>query len=172
MRSTEARRAGIDRPNAVARSFQVSLNKVEPTKSVLARNLLANDNERAVGFDEMEERWPQVPLVSEPAAFACRAERLARARAGPDLPVVWPSSPSKGVRPDADAGEEVTLGVLPKFIRLHVLNAALVDIAGSDVAFLDQVAEPLRRERIDLVVVSGHSPFSAAARLQALIARA
>jgi hypothetical protein len=40
VRRADARSAQIDRPAGVIRSFQVSLNKVEPSKAVLARNLL------------------------------------------------------------------------------------------------------------------------------------
>src|SRR6185312_42425 len=58
VRRTEARRAGINRPDGVTRTFQVRLNKVEPSKSVLARNLLAKDCERAALVDEMVERGP------------------------------------------------------------------------------------------------------------------
>jgi hypothetical protein len=53
VRRTEARSAEIERPDGVARSFQVSLNKVEPSKSVLARNLLAKDDARAA----LSMRW-------------------------------------------------------------------------------------------------------------------
>jgi hypothetical protein len=58
MRRAEARSAGIDRPAGVARSFHVSLYKVEPSKSVFARNLLAKDDWRAALADEVVERWP------------------------------------------------------------------------------------------------------------------
>ena len=58
VRRTEARSAGINAPPGVTRSFQVSEYKVEPSKSVLARNLLAKDNDRAVDADEMVERGP------------------------------------------------------------------------------------------------------------------
>jgi hypothetical protein len=54
----EARSAGIDRPDGVARSFQVSLYKVEPVKTVLACNLLAKDDWRAALFDEIVEVGP------------------------------------------------------------------------------------------------------------------
>ena len=54
----EARRAGIDRPDGVALSFQVSLYKVEPSEAVLACNLLAKDDARSALFDEMKERGP------------------------------------------------------------------------------------------------------------------
>jgi len=79
MRGAEARSAGIHRPDGILRRFQVSEYKVEPSEAVLARNLLSNDVLRATLADEPMERGPQVPLVSKPAAFACRAERLTRA---------------------------------------------------------------------------------------------
>jgi hypothetical protein len=44
VRSTDARRCKICRPAGVTLSFQVSLYNVEPTKAVLARNLLAKDD--------------------------------------------------------------------------------------------------------------------------------
>jgi hypothetical protein len=80
VRRTDARSAQINRPEGVLRSFHVSVNKVEPSKSVLARNLLAKDRDsaRLRSLNEVEPRRPQVPLVSKPSSFACRAERLAR----------------------------------------------------------------------------------------------
>jgi hypothetical protein len=50
-----------------------------------------------------------VPPVIEPAALACRAERLAWAGTGPDRPFVGPPGAAEREAPDADAGEEVTL---------------------------------------------------------------
>ena len=79
MRSPDARSAQIGSPDGVTRVFQVSVNKVEPREAVLARNLLSKHRCRPALADEIEERGPQVPLVSEPAAAACRAERLAGA---------------------------------------------------------------------------------------------
>jgi hypothetical protein len=58
MRRADARSAKIVRPEGVARSFQVSRYKVEPIKAVLACNLLAKDEGRAQGFDEVEEGGP------------------------------------------------------------------------------------------------------------------
>src|ERR1700743_1690028 len=79
MGRAEARSAEIERPEGVVRSFHVSLNKVEPSKSVWARNLLSKYwyASRLGVFDEVEPCWPEVPLVREPSRFACRAERLA-----------------------------------------------------------------------------------------------
>jgi len=58
MRSAEARSAGIDRPEGVARSFHVSLYKVEPSQSVLACNLLAKNKPSGALFDEPVEGRP------------------------------------------------------------------------------------------------------------------
>jgi hypothetical protein len=94
--------------------------KVDPRLCVLARNLLSNDDWRAADAYEVEEVRPKMPLVSKPASLACRAERLARARACPALSAVVPSGHSKGSGPDPDTGEEVTLGVLLEFIGVQV----------------------------------------------------
>jgi hypothetical protein len=122
MGRADARSAEINRPAGVARSFQVSLYKVEPAEAVLTRNLLAKDDWRAALSDEMMPSGPKVPLVSKPASFACRAERLAGAGAGPDGAIVWPSRKAQGKRPPADAGEEVALCVAGEVIRSNIDN--------------------------------------------------
>ena len=58
VRRPEARSAGIDCPAGVARSFQVSRYKVEPSEAVLACNLLAKDDWRAALFDKPVEVRP------------------------------------------------------------------------------------------------------------------
>jgi hypothetical protein len=58
MRRTDARSAQICRPDGVALAFQVSVNKVEPSEAVLARNLLSKDDERLALLDEMEPVRP------------------------------------------------------------------------------------------------------------------
>jgi hypothetical protein len=58
VRRTDARSANIRRPNGVTRSFQVSVYKVEPSKSVLTRNLFAKHRVRTALFNEVEERRP------------------------------------------------------------------------------------------------------------------
>ncbi|MEG3175882.1 hypothetical protein U1872_06540 [Sphingomonas sp. RB3P16] len=58
VRRPDARSAQIDRPAGVIRSFQVSLNKVEPTESVLARNLFSKDVRRAALLDEIVPSGP------------------------------------------------------------------------------------------------------------------
>jgi len=93
VRRTDARSAEIERPAGVARAFQVSLYKVEPTEAVFACNLLAKDWDRFrfSVLDEVEPVWPEVPLVSKPASFACRAERLARTASRPYRPIIRPT---------------------------------------------------------------------------------
>jgi hypothetical protein len=88
VRSADARSAKIKRPEGVALALHVSLNKVEPSEAVLARNLLSKDDARAVLADEVVPCRPEVPLVSKPSAFACRAERLARTGTGPNRSVI------------------------------------------------------------------------------------
>lgn len=134
MGRADARSAEIDRPAGVARSFQVSLYKVEPSEAVLARNLFAKDDARPELCDEVVEGWPKVPLVSKPAAFACRAERLAGAASGPDGAIVGPSGATERMAPDADAGEEMALRVPAQLVGSNILDAPFVNVAGRDVA--------------------------------------
>jgi len=60
VRRTDARSAEISRPEGVARSFHVSLYKVEPSEAVFARNLLAKywDSSWLCRSDEVEPGWP------------------------------------------------------------------------------------------------------------------
>jgi hypothetical protein len=135
------------------------LYKVEPRICVLARNLLSSDDCRAALFDEVEEGRPKVPLVSKPSALTCRAERLARAAAGPDWPIVGPSCAAQGERPSADPGEEMALRESGEFVGSYILNAPCVYNAVCNQAGLDEFAQPGRSERVNLVVIGCHGPF-------------
>jgi hypothetical protein len=70
VRSTEARSAGIERPDGVTRSFQVNLNNVEPRKSVLARNLFAKHRDRPALVNEREPYRPKVPFIIKSLSFS------------------------------------------------------------------------------------------------------
>ena len=94
VRRTDARRRKRDRPEGVTQGFQVSVYKVDPRACVAARNLLSKHCWRSALRDEVVEGWPQMPLVIKPGAFACRAERLAGARACPNSSIVRPPSES------------------------------------------------------------------------------
>jgi hypothetical protein len=121
VRRTDARSAKIGREAGVVLTFQVSLNKVEPSESISARNLLAVDAPRAALADEVEPCRPEVPLVSKPSSFACRAERLARTGTSPNRSVS-PVGHVERVVPNADSGKEVTAVECSKVIWANVLN--------------------------------------------------
>jgi hypothetical protein len=78
-----------------------------------------------------------VPLVSKPLSFACRAERLAWARSGPERTIGWDAGLPQGKGPSADSGKEVALNKSRKFSWRNVLDAPLVNLAGRDLAGLD-----------------------------------
>jgi hypothetical protein len=118
----DARRRKRDRPEGVTQGFQVSLYKVDPHICAFASNLFSKDDCRAALADEMEPVWPKVPLVSEPASFACRGERLAGTGAGPDRAAIGPTGSTERVRPDADAGEEMALDEPSEFRRSNIDN--------------------------------------------------
>ena len=84
----------------------------------------------------MVERGPKVPLVSKPCASACRAERLARAGSGPDGVAVGPTGLPQSVRPPAEPGEKVALGVAKQIGRPDISDIPLVYVAWGDVTFL------------------------------------
>jgi hypothetical protein len=165
LRRTEARSRGNDRPAGVTHAFQVSVNKVEPSSAVLSRNLLSKNDRRLADADEVEPRRPQVPLVSKPASFACRGERLARAGSGPHGAVVGPSGEAQRGGPDSDAAEEMALTIPGKVGWSDVLDASLIHVSRRDHALAYQVPQPVGGERIDLVIVGGHTAPSACSYL-------
>jgi hypothetical protein len=153
MRRTEARSRGNDRPDGVRVAFQVRTNKVEPSTSVRACNLLAKDCDRASLSDETPPVGPKVAGVFEAPRLAGAAEGLAGATSCPNRSIVGPSGHAQGCGPDSDAGEEVALGVAAQVVGLDILDAPGVDVAVGDEAGGDKVAQPLRAELVDLVEV-------------------
>jgi len=122
VRSTEARSAGIDRPDGVTRCFQVSANKVEPSKAVRACNLLAKDNVRPALRDEPRPVRPEMAAIVEAARAPCGTEWLAGAASGPDFEIVGPACESERVGPDPDAGEGVALSVSSEIVWSNIDN--------------------------------------------------
>lgn len=94
-----------------------------------------------------------MPLIRKPICFACRAERLARTRAGPRASGVWPSATAEDVTPHADACKEMTLVIALNLDWFHVADVALINIAIRDETRGDQVTKPLRCVLVDLVVI-------------------
>lgn len=104
----------------------------------------------------MEKTGPQMPLVSKPNSRACRAERLAGARACPNWAIVRPPSSAQGKGPDADSREEMALSEASQVVGQHVFDRSFINNTWGDVARFNKVAQPLGSVRIELVVVSGH----------------
>ncbi len=161
VRSTDARSRERDRPDPVSQTFQVILYKVDPRVCVATCNLLSKDRCRAPLRDEVMEGGPEMPLVIKPSARACRAERLARAGTGPNRSVIGPAGTPQGQAPYSDAGEEVALGESAQVGGVNIFNAPFVHHPWRDVPGSDEVAQPLSRVLIDLVVVSGHGSRNA-----------
>jgi hypothetical protein len=78
-----------------------------------------------------------MPLVINPSAFACRAERLAGTRARPNWPIVRPPSSAQGKGPDSDSCEEMALCEFNKFIWMYVFNASFINNSVSNMASFD-----------------------------------
>jgi hypothetical protein len=153
------------RPAGVADAFQVSTHSVEPILANRCRNLLSHDDRGPGGTDESEEDRPEVAFVGLRSAFAGDAEGLAGAGAGPEGPVVRPSSKSSCKGPAADPGEEVALGVAGEVVGSNIGDAPGVDVARRDQAGVDQVAQPGGRIGVDLVVESAcHLSFLTSCR--------
>jgi hypothetical protein len=98
-----------------------------------------------------------VTFVGCTCSFARGAEGLAWAGACPNRSVIAPSGETQGDAPSSDAGEEVALCVSSEVICLHILDAALVDVACRDLPGRNEIAKPLRGVRVDLVIIRGQS---------------
>jgi hypothetical protein len=156
VRRADARSAQIRRPDGVTASFQVSENNVEPPEAISARNLLSKDDWRATLFDECEPCWPKMSRVENSLPLARVAERLAGTRAGPDVGGVGDAGESQGMRPSADACEEVPLSRSSDVCGCEVGDGTAVDSSGGDVAMGDETLQPVGREGVVLVVEGAH----------------
>jgi len=156
VRRTDARSAQISSPEGVARSFQINAYSVEPREAVRARNLLSKDDWRAALANETEPGGPEMTLIVGALASAGDAEGLAGATPGPDRSVIGPAGEPESVAPDSDACEEMRLSRCSHVFTGHLENAARIDAPPGDVAGVGEVLQPLRRERLELVVVGRH----------------
>ena len=130
--------------------------KVEPSKSVFARNLFAKHDWRAVLSDEMEPMGPKMPLVNDPCSSACRGERLAWAAPCPDWFVVGPSCEPESVGPHGDTREEVALVVPFEIVWPDITYIPPVHIAVRNEAPKHEVLYPFSSVWINLVVIRSH----------------
>lgn len=111
-----------------------------------------------------------MPFIVLASLLSRDAERLARRAAGPEFPVVGPSGESGGECPSADSGEEVTLPVSGKVGRRYFHDASIIYVSVRDKPRSNQIAQPLSRIWVDLVVVSSHrSPFCCSSFLNSIL---
>jgi len=147
------------RPNGVVFALKVSGYVIEPTELDSFWYLLAKDDWRAALADETKPLRPQMSVVFCGLTLSGFAEWLAGATSGPHGLIIWPYGEPECVRPPADACEEVALRVPLEVGGLDIDDGSLVNVAGRDMAFRDEVAEPLRGIWVDLVVV-GTQPLA------------
>jgi hypothetical protein len=166
VRSANARRCKIRRPDGVSLRFQVSRNMVEPSEPIRTRNLLSKDDWRTALADEPKPRRPEMTGILETTAFSGAAERLAWTRARPNRSN--PLGEFEGVGPAADPGEEVALLVSGKVGRLDQLDVSLVNVAFRDESFSDEFSEPSGSESVVLVVVDIQRALRALIRKSAI----
>jgi hypothetical protein len=148
--SPEAASWGINRPDGVTLSFQVRRNKVEPSESVVGRNLFAKDCDRLRDADEAEEFGPEMTFIGCAGSFSGNRERLARARSRPDALFVRPACAPEGVTPDSNSGEEMALTESGEVCGLHVLDVSSINFSRRDHVRGHQVLQPLH---VELVVL-------------------
>lgn len=152
----------IDTPAGVVFTRQIKANSVEPTIASRSRNLFSHDDRGPGGTDEAKKVGPQMPWIGDTSAAACRRERLARARSGPERPVVGPAGEPAGDAPKSAAGEEMALGISGQIGGLDIANVSVIDIARRYDVVGDELAQDRNRVAIDLVVVgASHGALNA-----------
>ena len=153
MRGTDAVCAQYNTPAGVAFSFHVSIYSIEPTMLNCIFNLFAKDIFRAALFDEIEEGWPQIPLIGKPFLLSGGTECLTGARACPDRTVCIPSGKLQRVTPSGDAGEKVTLGKSSKVIWCNICDTPFINFTGRYQSPGDQLPQPSGGVGIKFIVV-------------------
>jgi hypothetical protein len=137
MRRPDARSRYTDRPAGVVFSFQIRLNKIEPSVVNRCFNLFTKDNSRSALADEIKPDWPEVSIISGAFLGACGAEGLAWTTARPNRSVVGPSGKAQGVAPSTKTGEEVALHVSGKITCVNILDAPCVNFAFGNMPRVD-----------------------------------
>ena len=153
VRRGDARRTQIGGPEGIASAFQVSAYSGEPLSTIRARNLLSKHACRLALLDEPEELGPEVTFVFDASLLADVAERLARARPGPDFPIGGPSGELQCERPSCDSAEKVALREAIQVGGMNVSNASTIDLAVRDEPLKDEVFEPVCRVSVNFIVV-------------------
>jgi len=152
VRSADACSWQICRCAGVSRSFQVSEYSVEPPEASSTRNLLAKEDCRSALADETEPDRPEMTGVGGSGAAAGTTERLARARAGPDIGVVSDASESERGGPSTDASKKVPLSRPSNVSWSQLRDASFIDNSWCDMPRRNHSAQPARRKGFVFVV--------------------
>jgi hypothetical protein len=153
VRSANARRWKIRRPDGVTLRLQISRNMVEPREPSRARNLLSKDDWRAALADEPKPRRPEMTGIVEAIAPASAQEGLAGATARPNRSVGGPSCEGEGVGPAADPCEEMALPGDGEVCGIDELDITLVNVSDREQSVSDKPSQPAGCEAVVLVVV-------------------
>jgi hypothetical protein len=159
VRRTDATSWQIVRLAGVTCSFQVIEYSVEPSPSILARNLLAKEYSRSARSDESEPLGPEVTFVGEAEALAGRGNRLAWTTSTPHVDIVGPACVAERSTPDTETAEEMALSVAGNVCGLEISDRSFIDDSWCKVSSLDQVAGPLRDVWIDIVIERSRQRF-------------
>jgi hypothetical protein len=157
VRRSDACSAQIAGPEGISHVFQVSPYSGEPFTSILARNLLSKHSCRLALGDECVKSGPEVSFVGMALPLSRARKRLTGTGAGPHGSVVGPICEPEGVGPACNAGEEMALDVAAQIVGSDIDDGTLVNVAWRDESCSDEVAEPLRGEGVNLVVVRSHT---------------
>jgi hypothetical protein len=140
-----------------------------------SRNLLSHKDRRsepcgAAFMDESVHVGPQMPWVIKAASLPGLAERLARARGGPDRAAVGPAGLPCGDGPEPASGKEMDLGKASEVIGGDLLDGFFRHNARRDHTFVNQPAQQVGGERVDLVVEGAgshrHHPLTIGGKAQ------
>jgi hypothetical protein len=149
--------AQIGTPAGISIALQVSAYSGEPFPPILSRNLFSKHRCRAALGDEAVKSGPEVSFVGMALPLSRARKRLTGTGSGPDGAVIRPSGKPEAEAPASDPGEEMALVKAVEIVGIDIGDAPFVHDAGRDQPGPDQVAQPLGRVGIDLVVPGAHS---------------
>jgi hypothetical protein len=84
--------------------------------------------------------------------LSCARKRLTRTGAGPDFAIFGPAGKGEGERPATESSEEVDVLTSKNIVGSEARDAALVNGSGGKMPGRNEASEPLRRERVDLII--------------------
>jgi hypothetical protein len=141
------------RPESVVFSFQIICDEIEPPVGNCIRNLFSSDDRRTALAYEAVELGPEMAVVDVPSAFSVNGERLTRAASGPDFSVFRPAGKPERKTPSSNPGEEMALRKSGEVIGFDQFDTSFINMSFGYLTGGNQVPQPLRCVRVELVVV-------------------